>query len=377
MNKKPYQICKRCVMDTSDEDIVFDEKGYCNHCTNYFEKIKNRTYVGKETEKELKTIIKKIKNSGKNKKYDCLIGISGGIDSSYVCYIAKQYELRPLLIYIDNGWYSDYSRKNIQNISKITGFEYQTYKLDEAEFNDLQLSFLKASVPETGTPIDNIIQGVLHKVAAQNDIKFIISGSNFATEGILPKTWQYDAKDLKYLKAIHKEFGLIPIKKTPLFDWKREIYYKFIKKIKIIYILNYVPFSLDDVLQTLKDKLNWEYYGGKHYESHYTTLIHSYYLPKKFNIEYRRATLATRICNNQISRNEALEILNEKPYDEEAIKEKVNFVIKKFGISLDEFNAIMNDKPKNYRDYPNSEKKLQFIYKIYLKYFRKFNYNNK
>ncbi|MBP7390058.1 MAG: N-acetyl sugar amidotransferase [Chitinophagales bacterium] len=367
MNEKKYRICTRCVMDTSDVDITFDENGHCYHCNGYYSRIANRVYKGEESDRQMNQWIDKIKASGKGKEYDCVIGISGGIDSCYVAYIAKQRGLKPLLVHMDNGWNSEISVKNIKNIAQKLGFDYESYVLDWDEFKDLQLAFLKASVPEIETPTDIAIPAALHQIAAQHGIKYIISGGNFATEGILPKTWHYNAKDMTYLDYIQDKFGTKKLKKFPRFGWKEETFYKIVKGIRIVYMLNYVPYNKTDAMRILETELGWKYYGGKHYESKYTGFVQSYILPEKFNIDYRRATLSTQICAGEVTREEALKEFEHKPFDPIKAREEQNYVCKKLGIGEQEFNRIMADPPKLYRDYPNSEKTLNRIYDIYRK----------
>ncbi len=374
MTKSEYKICKRCVMDTSDVDIVFDAKGYCNHCNNYFERISSRVHKGEESQKKMTQIVKKIKYSGRNKKYDCIIGVSGGIDSSYVAYIAKKNGLRPLLVHMDNGWNSEISVKNIKNLADILEMDYESYVLDWEGFKDLQLAFLKASVPEMETPTDIAISGALHKVAAKYGVKYIISGGNFATEGILPKTWHYNAKDYKYFNYIYKKFGNKKVHKFPFFGLKQELYCKLIKGIQIIYMLNYVDYKKDEAMRILQDELNWRYYGGKHYESKYTGFVQSYIMPVKFNMDYRRATLATQICAGVVNRDDALSELQKCSYDQETVNIEKEYICKKLDIPIIEFENIMAQPPKIYRDYPNSEKSLEFVYDIYRKLYKKPNY---
>jgi N-acetyl sugar amidotransferase len=362
-----YQQCVRCVMDTSDAEIIFDNNGICNHCTGYFEKTSKLVYQGESSDAKLKAIVDKIKVRGKGNAYDCLIGISGGVDSCYVAYVAKNLGLKALVVHMDNGWNSEISVKNIKNVVAKLGFDYISYVLDWEEFKDLQLSFLKASVPEAETPTDIAIPAALHKIAAQNNIHFIISGGNYATEGILPKSWHYDAKDLKYLKSIHRKFGRKRLKTFPTFGYKNETYYKFIKGIRTIYLLNYVPYSKKDAMKILEDELGWTYYGGKHYESKYTGFLHSYILPTKFNIDYRRATFSTQICAGEIDRETALDELKELPYDPEKIEGEKTYLCKKLGIKPEEFEEILKASPKSYKDYPNSKKMLEFIYDLYRK----------
>ena len=365
-----YRQCNRCVMDTSDSEITFNENGYCNHCLEYFENTSKRTYRGKETDQILAQLVEKIKKTGKNKEYDCVLGLSGGIDSCYSAYIARQLGLRVLTVHLDNGWNSETAVKNIKYVVGKLGFDYQSYVLDWEEFKDLQLSFLKASVPEAETPTDIAILAALHKVAAKYKIKYIISGGNFVTEGILPKSWHYDAKDEKYLKSIHKLFGTKKLKTFPTFGFLKEMYYKFIKGIKIIYLLNYVPYSKKEAMKVIEKELDWKYYGGKHYESKYTGFLQSYILPEKFNIDYRLATFSTQICAGEMTREEALTELQNKPYDLEKVYEEKEYVSKKLGISVNEFNEIMKTPKKTHYDYPNNQKILEFIYKIYRKFIK-------
>lgn len=367
MQELKYQQCKRCVMDNiADPEIFFDKNGYCNHCNHFFENLSNRTYQGKISDQKLALIVEGIKKAGKNKEYDCVIGISGGIDSSYAAYMLKKLGLRPLAVHMDNGWDSETSVKNIKYLISKLGIDYLSYVLDWEEFKDLQVSFLKASVPEAETPTDVAIQGVLYGIAAKHNIKYIISGGNFATEGIMPKSWHYDVKDVKYLKSIHQKFGTRKLKTFPTFGYQKEIYYK-LKGIQTIYLLNHVPYSKKGAMEVLERELGWKYYGGKHYESKYTGFIQSYLLFEKFKIDYRVATLSTQICAGEIKRDEALMELTKNPYEPIKTEEEKKYLCKKLDIPLHEFNEIMNLPPKTHKDYPNNEKMLQFIYGIYRK----------
>jgi len=364
-----YQLCKRCVMDTSDPAITFNQEGFCNHCETFLEEVKTIKPEGKEREERLSALIDSIKRTGKNQKYDCLIGVSGGTDSSYVAYIVKELGLRPLAVHLDNGWNSEESVKNIRNLCTNLEIDYESFVLDWNEFKDIQLSILKSSIVEVEIPTDVAIVSILHKVAAKNNIKFIIGGGNYATEGILPDLWFYNPKDLKLLKSLHKTFGTRKMKSFPTFDWKAEIYYKFIRKIKMVYILNLLPYNKVEALNTLKDKVGYHEYGGKHHESVYTRFIQSYFQPVKFNLDYRRATFSSQICSGDFTRQEALDTLKELPYDPKQIEQDKEYVSKKFNISVEEFNSILNASPKSYKDYPNDEKWLTLIYNLYKKYF--------
>jgi N-acetyl sugar amidotransferase len=371
MASSKYQICTRCVMDTTDLDITFDAQGLCNNCTDFLGKRAKHKYQGAATDQELLRIVAQIKKAGQGKEYDCVMGMSGGIDSSYSAYVAKQHGLRVLALHMDNGWNSDDAALNIKNVTQKLGIDYESYVLDWEEFKDLQLSFLKASVPEAETPTDMAIPAAMHAVAAKYGVKYIISGGNFATEGILPRSWHYNAKDTTYLKDIQKTFGTKPLKRFPLFGFVEEIYYKVFKRIQIIYLLNYVPYSKKDSMHILETELNWRYYGGKHYESKYTGFIQSYYLFKKFGFDYRRATLSTQICTGEVTREEALLELKSLPYDEVKVKHEKDYIAKKLGITLAEFEQIIDAPAKSYRDYRNNEKWLGFIYDMYRKLYKK------
>ncbi len=358
-------------MDTSDSEIVFDANGHCNHCTDFLEYGKKHVAKEKEAADYAQQMIKRIKEEGKGKKYDCLLGISGGVDSCYAAYILQKAGLRVLTMHMDNGWDSDVSVRNIKNVVDKLGLDYESYVLDWETFKDLQLSFLKASVPEMETPTDIAISAALHKVAAKNNIKYIISGGNLQTEGILPRNWHYDAKDMKYLKAVHKQFGTASLKNFPMFGYREEIYYKMYHRIRTIYLLNYLPYSKKDAMNFLQDNLGWQYYGGKHHESMYTKFVQSYILPEKFDIDYRKATFSTQICTGEKTREEALEKMKTLPYDAAGIEEEKKYVIRKLNISNEDFDAIMADTPKTHEDYPNNKKWLEFLYRMYKKLYPK------
>jgi N-acetyl sugar amidotransferase len=281
-----YRQCNRCVMDSTDLEITFDEDGYCNHCTNFLIQRDAFSYQGEKSEEKLQRLLEQVKNDGRGKAYDCVIGLSGGVDSSYAAYIAKQNGLRVLAVHMDNGWDSMEAVSNIKNIVNYLGIDYQSYVLDWEEFKDLQLSFLKASVPEAETPTDMLILSAVHFYAAKYNVKYILSGGNFVTEGILPKSWHYDAKDLKYFNYIQRTFGKKRLKTISTFGYRTEIYYKIIRGIRIFYPLQNVPFRKTEVEKTLKESFDWKPYGGKHYESIYTRFIQSYYLYEKFKIDY-------------------------------------------------------------------------------------------
>lgn len=365
MTERPYQQCTRCVMDTSDPDITFDASGHCNHCTDFFARIAALTYRGAESDEQLQALVERIKRAGRRREYDCVVGVSGGVDSSYAAYVATEQGLRCLAVHMDNGWDTDIAVKNVKSLASILGMEYGSHVLDWEEFKDLQLSFLKASVPEIETPTDIAIPAALHAAAAAHGVRYIISGGNYATEGILPARWHYDAKDVKFLKAVQKRYGSRALKTFPTFGFAKETYYKLVKRIRFAYVLNHVPYSRQDAIKILGEQLGWKHYGGKHHESKITGFVHSYILPTKFGIDYRKATMSTQICAGEISRAEAMAELQKPPYDKNQVRADKQYLAKKFGLTLAEFEAILSQPPKSYADYPNQKRQLEFIYSVY------------
>jgi N-acetyl sugar amidotransferase len=376
LNKdKPYQICTRCIMDTSDEDIMFDENGYCNHCSNVIaERETMLTGSLMLPERILENIISKIKRKGKKSTYDCLVGLSGGVDSSYVAWLCKQLGLRPLLLHVDNGWSTEAAIKNIKNIVKRTGFDYVSYVIDWEEFREIQLAFLKSSSVDLEFPTDIAIFATQNKIAKKYNIKYIISGCNLATESILPLTWGYHVKrDLKYYKGIVRKFSSMPIKKVPVETILGEVYNKFIKGIRTVYMLNYTHYVSDNVKNVLKKELDWEEYEVKHHESLITGFWQSYIMPTKYNMDYRRATLSSKICAGLKTRQEALqELETNAPYDKSKADILKKYVTKKFEISEGEMDMYLNQPPKTYKNFPNNKKLIDKIFSFYLRFFKSF-----
>ena len=358
-------------MDTSDPGITFDSFGNCNHCTEFITKRAHFSYQGEVSDNMLSDLIQSIKAAGHNRNYDCIVGLSGGVDSSYTAWKAKEMGLRVLGVHLDNGWNSIEANQNIRNIATKLNIDYECVVLDWQEFKEIQAAFLRASIPEADTPTDIAILAVLHKMAAKHGVKYILSGGNFATEGILPKYWHYNAKDLRYFKHICSNFGPVKLRSFPTFGFVKEAYYKLFKGIKMIYFLNYLPFDKTESISLLKEKLDWKEYGGKHYESKYTGFIQSYYLYNKFNIDYRRATLSSQICAGSIRREDALEILENIPYQEDRASTEMKYIAKKLDFTDEKFNALLLDKPRWYTSFPNDEKRLNWIYNLYRKLFKK------
>jgi len=370
-NIQAYQICKRCIMDTSDPEIIFDEDGYCNHCTNAFKSKNTAWHPNEEGEKRLLSIVKKIKESEKNKEYDCVLGLSGGVDSSFLAYKAIEYKLRPLVVHIDCGWNSELAVKNIENIVKKLNLDLHTHVVDWEEMKDLQLSFFKANVANQDVPQDHAIFAGLYSFAVKKNIKYVLNGGNFATESILPTAWGYNALDYKHIKSIHKLFGNVKLKKYPSVTFfKRYIYYTYLRRMTIVNLLNYIPYDKNEAIKILKEKLDWSYYGEKHHESRFTRFFQAGYLPKKFGYDKRRAHLSSLIVSGSLSRDEALLEIQKANYPSNLEKEDMEYVAKKLDITTDEFESIINQPNRTYKDFKNNEKLFNFGFKVRNRFFK-------
>ena len=350
------KICSRCVMDTTATEITFDDKGICNFCYQYDNVTTKDLYIDKGGEERLNNLIRKIKKDGENRQYDCLIGISGGVDSSYVAYLVKKvYGLRALAIHLDNGWNSELAVANVEHIVKKLGIDLSTYVLDWNEFKDIQTSFLKASVSNIEIPTDHAIWALLIKTAAKHKIPYIIAGNNVVTESIMPESWLYGSKDSKFIKAIHKQFGKLKLKTYPSLSTFDYVDYLLIRGIRWVPILNYINFVKSDAKKLLIDELGWRDYGGKHYESIFTRFFHSYYLPVKYGYDLRKSYLSALVCSGQMSREDAFEELKQAPIDPDLLKQDRDYVVKKLGLSEDEFVQILKNPNKTFSDYPNND----------------------
>lgn len=370
MKERLYKICTRCIMDTSDPEIVFDENGVCNHCKLYDEKQKTVAASEEEKQQKLEKLIADIKEAGKGKEYDCISGVSGGVDSSYLTYMLKQFGLRTLVVHLDNGWDSELAVKNIENIVTRLGFDLYTKVLDWEEFRRLQLAYLKASVLDLEALSDHAIFATLMEQASKNNIKYIINGSNIATEGILPLAWRYDQKltDSINIKAIFKQFGEGRLKDFPLLSIQRFAYLTKVKRIKVVTMLDLMDYNKEAAKQIITEKLGWRDYGGKHYESIITRFYQGYILPKKFGIDKRRAHLSTLIAAGQLSREEALEKIKEPIMDTEILRQDIEYVPKKLGLSREEFESIMKLPPRMHEDYPTNQKTRELLFSLNRKF---------
>ncbi len=366
-NDKQYQICTRCILSTEDDtDISFDEHGVCNHCHLFDEEYAKRILPEEERKKKLNELITNIRQAGKGKKYDCIIGVSGGVDSTYVAYLVKEVlGLRPLAVHLDNGWNSELSVSNISSIIKKLDIDLFTHVINWQEFRDIQLAYLKASVIDLEATTDNAITGILYKTASRYGIKYILSGENFITEGVLPALWVHNKLDSQNLKAIYQKFGTRKKLKTfPVISLYKMIFYEKILGIKNIQILNYVNYSKEEARRINIEKLNWHPYGDKHHESIITRFYQAYILPVKFGVDKRRAHLSTLICSGQITREEAIIEASRPPYNPQNLQDDKEYVLKKFGLSHQEFDEIMTRPIVSHLAYSSVLKTLATIRSI-------------
>jgi N-acetyl sugar amidotransferase len=342
-------------MDTTDDEISFDEQGFCNHCNKYFDLAPKTLHHGTDGKKALETLVNEIKAQGKNKEYDCIIGLSGGVDSTYVAYRVRELGLKPLAVHFDSGWNSELAVKNIENIVKKLDIDLYTHVCDWEEMKDLQLSYFKAGVINADVPMDHAFLVVLNRIARKNKLKFFITGHNFETEGILPSSWVFGANDGRNLKAIQKTYGTMKLKEYPVSTLVEELYNDYFYKLQKIRILNYEPYNKAEVMKFIEKELGWKYYGGKHYESVFTRFYQGHYLVERFGKDKRRAHLSSLICSGQIDRKTALQELKKPAYTNlDLLEEDKEYIPKKLGITMKEFTKIMNEPIKSHYDFPNN-----------------------
>ena len=298
------------------------------------------------------SLVGRLKKEGKDKKYDCIIGLSGGVDSTYVAYLVKRIlGLRPLAVHLDNGWNSEVSVKNIENVVKILDIDLYTHVIDWEEFKDIQLSFLKASTPDSEIPTDHAIFSVLRQLSKKYKIKTVMNGINLRTEGHHPLSWSQGHVDFKYIRSIQNQFGTKKIKTLPHGNFFTVFEDSFSSD--WVNILNFVDYNKEEAMKIISREVEWQDVGGKHFESIYTRFYQGYILPKKFGIDKRRMHFSSLICAGEMTRDQALILLKDEPYDVKMQREDVDYVIKKFGLSMEEFEAIMALPPKSYYDYPS------------------------
>ena len=349
-----YQCCTRCVMDTTDPEINFDAHGTCNHCRQFDERARREWFPNDEGRRRWEAMVQKIKTSGKGKEYDCILGLSGGIDSSYLAIKVQEWGLRPLVMHVDAGWNSEQAVANIESIVKHCGYDLHTHVVDWEDMRDLQLAYLRSAVANQDVPQDHIFFASLYHFATKNRIRYILSGGNMATEGIFPSTWHGSAMDAINLQAIHKRYGerkLASYKTISFFEYY--LWYPFYKKMRTVRPLNYMPFNKVAALKELEETVGYKPYRRKHGESLFTKLFQNYYLPEKFGMDKRRPHLSSLIASKQMTRKEAVENLKEPLYEPAELSIDITYFCKKLRISHQEFDALMKAPSHHYTDFPN------------------------
>jgi N-acetyl sugar amidotransferase len=364
---RTYQICNNCVMDTTDHNIVFDENGICDYCLNFFRYIKSFYFYGKNKKKILINYINKIKKKNINNKYDCLIGLSGGVDSSYLAHVlVKEFGLRILAIHVDTGWNSKESVNNIEKIIDSLNIDLETEVINWREMKDLQLSFFKAQHPNLDIPQDHAIFASIYKYAVKNKINHILTGGNFATECIRePLEWAYHASDLLHIKKIHSIFGNEKLKTFPFCDiFTYKIFYKYFLNINVFQPLNYVIYHKDTASKFLESEYSWISYTHKHYESRFTKFYEGYWLKEKFNYDKRKPHFSSLILTSQMTRSNALKKLSKNPLSELEIRNEFKFVCEKLDVTEEFLKNLMNGDNKNFKDYKSNHNIIQFFIKL-------------
>jgi N-acetyl sugar amidotransferase len=345
--------CTRCLYDEHTPRIVFDEQGVCSYCAAY-DQLDAEHPTGEEGEKRLRAIADEIKAAGKGKKYDCIVGVSGGCDSSYVLYLAKKLGLRPLAVHFDNTWNSTTATENIRNVLKALDVDLYTYVVDNQEYDDLYRAFLEAGVPDVEAPTDIGLAAVIYKAAAKFGVKYTLEGHSFRTEGVSPLGWLY--MDGKYIQSVHRRHGKLPMKTYPNLWLTSFLYWTAVKRIRKIRPLYYIDYRKDDVKALLTKELGWKWYGGHHLENRFTAFYHSYFIPRRWGTDFRVLGYAGLVRCGQMSREEGLAKLAEPAYLEPDL---LQYVKKRLGYSEAEFERVMTLPKRSYRDYETYKKTFE------------------
>ena len=361
------QICTNCVMDTTDSKIVFDENGVCDHCNDFYNNVKPNWHTDAKGRADLEVIVKKIKQDGEGRDFDCIMGMSGGADSSYLLHMAvKEFGLRPLVFHVDGGWNSDTAVHNINVMIDKLGLDLFTEVINWEEMKDFQLTFLKSGLPNIDIPQDHAFVATLYDFAAKYNIKYIGNGGNISTECVRnPLEWIYYGTDMTLIKDLRKQFSQNPMKTYPFSSVLRHKFYlRYIKKVQVVKPLNYFPYIKTEAVKFLEDEYNWKAPEQKHFESRFTKFYEGYWLPKKFGYDTRKVQLSSLILTEQMDRDEALTVLKEPAITDEDAKHDFEYVATKLGISVDELKIYFNQPNKTHKDYKNQESMFEFGAKI-------------
>lgn len=366
--KRPYAICSNCIMDTSDSNITFDERGWCGYCNNYHKNILPSWHTDEKGEEKLLQIAEKIKTQGKGKDFDCIIGLSGGLDSSYLTYIAKEkMGLRPLLFHVDAGWNTDQAVGNIEKLVNGLGLDLYTEVINWEEIKDLQVALLKSQIAHQDIPQDTAFFAMLYKFAKENKIKYVLTGGNYSTECCRePEEWgAYPGIDKTLILDIHSKFGKIPLSTFPIIDvFVYKVYYKYVLGMKIVKPLDLIPYIKKDAESKLEALFDWKKFQHKHHESRFTRFFEDYWLPRKFGYDRRRAHFSSLIMTGQMTREAALERITKPELDEHFLEREFEYVAHKLDLTVEELRDIFSGDNKTVREYKNKRFIIEIASKI-------------
>lgn len=355
---RPYQICSNCVMDTSDSKIEFDEHGVCDHCRGFKSHVLPNWHPNDEGKAMFRAQVEKIKEAGKGHPFDCIMGMSGGLDSSYLLHLAvTEFNLRPLVFHVDGGWNTDLAVNNIQVLVEGLGLDLYTEVINWEEMRDFQLAFFKSGVPHLDIPQDHAFIATLYHFANKNNIKYILNGGNYATECVRnPKDWLYYGTDMAQLRDIHHRFGTRPLKTYPFSSVLfHKVYLRYLRGVRVIKPLNYLPYTKEHASKILSESYGWRPYPQKHFESRFTRFYEGFWLPTRFGYDTRRVQYASLILTGQMTREEAMTKLERPAYDPDTIDEEFEYIATKLGISVDELRQYHRMPLKTYMDYSNQQ----------------------
>lgn len=355
---RKYQICTNCIMDTSDSRITFDDKGVCDHCNDFYTNVKPNWHTDERGKRKLDELVTKIKEDGKGRDFDCILGMSGGVDSSYMLHYAiKELGLRPLVFHVDGGWNTELAENNIRVMVEKLGVDLHTQVINWEEMKDFQLAFFKSGVPHLDIPQDHSFIGTLYDYAYKNNIKYILNGGNISTECVRnPMEFLYYGTDMAQLKDIIRQFGTVKMKTYPFSSiFKHKIYLRYIKKIQVVKPLDLIPYHKEEALALLEEEYGWTPYPQKHFESQFTKFFEAYWLPERFGFDTRRVQFSSLILTEQMTREEALDEMKRPAYNPETIDVEFDAIAEKLDISSDELRGYFNLPKKFYWDYKNQE----------------------
>ncbi|MBL4599827.1 MAG: N-acetyl sugar amidotransferase [Rhizobiaceae bacterium] len=353
-----YKICSNCVMDTSDSEITFDEKGVCDHCNGFWTNVEPNWHPDEIGKAQVAKMVADIKSNGEGKEFDCILGMSGGLDSSYLLHlVVVEFGLRPLVFHVDGGWNTDLAVNNIQVMIDKLGLDLYTEVINWQEMRDFQLSFFKSGVPHLDIPQDHAFIATLYHFAHKHGIKYILNGGNYATECVRnPLEWLYYGTDMAQLKDIQHQFGTRELKTYPFSSILfHKVYLRYLKGVKVVKPLDSLPYTKKIAIDTLTSKYGWTPYPQKHFESRFTRFYEAYWLPTRFGYDTRRVQYSSLILTNQMTRDEAIEKLKAPAYNPETIDEEFEYIATKLGISVEELRGYHEMPLKTYRDYKNQE----------------------